>query len=79
VRQDQILPRPAAIAILLAGPPGAPARRNRGPAQLAGPDGTTALIDQLRAGGTVLIYDPVGRTLRAGGHDAPSVTTGRDH
>jgi hypothetical protein len=37
------------------------------------------LIDQLRAGGTVLIYDPVGRTLRAGCHDAPSVTIGRDH
>jgi hypothetical protein len=79
VREEQILPRLAAIAILLAGPPGAPARGNRGLAQMAGPDGTAALIDQLRAGGTVLIYDPVGRTLRADGHDAPSVTIGRDH
>ena len=42
---------------------------------MAGPDGTATLIDQLRAGGTALIYDPVGRTLRAGGHDAPSVTS----
>lgn len=55
------------------------ARGNRGPAQLTGPDGTAALIDQLRAGGTALIYDPVGRTLRADGHDAPSVTIGSDH
>ena len=52
---------------------------NHGLAQMAGPDGTATLIDQLRAGGTALIYDPVGRTLRADGHDAPSVTIGRDH
>ena len=43
---------------------------------MAGPDGTATLIDQLRAGGTALIYDPVGRTLRADGHDAPPVTIG---
>ena len=36
------------------------------------------LIDQLRAGGTVLIYDPASRTLRAGGHDAPAITIGTD-
>ena len=46
---------------------------------MASPDGTATLIDQLRAGGTALIYDPVGRILRADGHDAPSVTIGRDH
>ena len=46
---------------------------------MAGPDGTATLIDQLRVGGTALIYDPVGRTLRADGHDAPSVTIGRGH
>ena len=39
------------------------------------PADTAALIDQLRADGTVLAYDPVGRTLRA--DDAPSVTIGR--
>ena len=33
-------------------------------------------IDQLRADGVVLTYDPGDRTLRAG--DAPSVTIGRD-
>jgi hypothetical protein len=37
---------------------------------------TRMLIDQLRADGTVLTYDPDGRTLRAGGHAAPSVTIG---
>ena len=78
VREDQILPHLAAIAILLAGPAGKPARGNRGLAQLTGPDGTAALIDQLRADGTVLTYDPEDRTLRAGGHDAPSVTIGKD-
>ena len=79
VREDQILPHLAAIAILLAGPAAKPARTNRGLAKLTGPDGTAALINQLRADGTVLTYDPDGRTLRAAGHDAPSVTVGRDH
>jgi hypothetical protein len=51
---------------------------DRGPAQLTGPDGTAALIDQLRADGTVLTYDPDRRTLRAAGHDTPSVTIGTD-
>ena len=56
-----------------------PARGNRGLAQVTGPAGTAALIDQLRADGVVLTYDPDDRTLRAGGHDALSVTIGRDH
>jgi len=51
---------------------------NGGLAQLTGPDGTAALIGFLRADGTDLTYDPDGRTLRAGGHDAPSVTIGKD-
>ena len=72
VREDQVLPHLAALAILLA----APARRNRGLAQVTGPADTAALIDRLRADGTVLTYDPDDRTLRAG--DAPSVTLGRD-
>lgn len=36
------------------------------------------LIDQLRADGVVLTYHPDGRILRAGDHDAPSVTVGKD-
>jgi hypothetical protein len=79
LREDQILPHLAAIAILLAGPAALPGHGNRGPAQLTGPDGTAALIGQLRTGGTVLTYDSDDRTLRACGHDAPSVTIGKDH
>jgi len=51
----------------------------RGLARLTGPDGTATLIDQLRADGTVLTYDPVRRTLRADGRDALSFTIGKDH
>ena len=73
------MPHLAAIAILLAGPAATPARGNRGLAQLTGPDGTAALIDQLRADGTVLTYGPDDRTLRTSGHDALSVAIGKDH
>jgi hypothetical protein len=38
-----------------------------------------ALIDQLRADGVVLTYDPHDRTLRADGDDPLSVTIGKDH
>jgi site-specific DNA recombinase len=73
VREDQVLPHLAAIAILLAYPAGKPGRSLL---QVTGPADAAALIDQLRADGVVLAYDPGGRTLRAG--DAPSVTIGRD-
>ena len=76
VREDRVLPHLAALAILLAGQAGVPARGNRGLARVTGPDGTAALIDRLRADGTIITYDPDNRTLRAG--DAPSVTAGRD-
>jgi site-specific DNA recombinase len=79
VREDQILPHLAAIAILLADPAGKPCRGNRGLAQVTGPADTAALIDQLRGAGIVLTYDPDGRTLRTGDHDVPSVTIGKDH
>ena len=78
VREDQILPYLAAIAILLAGPAGTPGRGNLSPAQLTGPADTAALIDQLRAGGIVLTYNAGDKTLRAGDQDAPSVTIGKD-
>ena len=79
VREDQILPHLAAIAILLAGPARKPDWTNRGLAQLTGPDSTAALIDQLRSGGTVLTYDPQDRTLRGGDPDTPSVIIGKKH
>jgi site-specific DNA recombinase len=78
VREDQILPHLAAIGILLVGSARKPGRGNRGPAQVTGPADAAGLIDQLRAGGVVLTYDPDGRILRAGGQDAPAVTIGKD-
>jgi hypothetical protein len=76
VREDQVLTHLAVIAILLAGPAGKPGRGNRSLVQVTGPADAAALIDRLRADGTVLTYDPDNRTLRSG--DAPSVTIGRD-
>jgi hypothetical protein len=73
VREEQVLPHLAAIAILLATPdrPG-----SHGHAQLAGPDATAVLIDRLRAEGRVLTFDPDSGMLRAGGPDAPAVVLG---
>jgi hypothetical protein len=79
VREDQILPHLAAISILLAGAAGRPGCGNRAPVQVTGPADAAALIDQLRADGIVLTYDPQDRTLRAGDNDVPSVTIGKDH
>ena len=80
VREDQILPHLAAISTLLAGVAGEPGCGNCGPAQVTGPADAADLIDQLRADGIVLTYDPQDRTLRTGGgDDVPSVTIGRDH
>jgi hypothetical protein len=78
VREDQILPHLAALAILLSGPAGKPTRGSRIRVQLTRPAGTAALIGQLHADGTVLTYDPDDRTLRADGLDAPPVIIGPD-
>jgi DNA invertase Pin-like site-specific DNA recombinase len=78
IREDQILPHLAALAILVASPAGNPDRADSSLAQLTGPDGTAALIGQLQASAAVLTYDPDSQTLRAGGHDAPPVTIGTD-
>jgi site-specific DNA recombinase len=79
VREDQIVPHLAAIAILLAGPAGTCARPSRSLAQVTGPASTAALIDQLRARGVVLTYNPDDRTLRADGHHALAITIGKNH
>jgi site-specific DNA recombinase len=79
VREDQILPHLAAISVLLAGSAGKPGGGISGAARVTGPADTAGLIDQLRADGVVLAYDPDDRTLRAGSQDAPSVTIGNDH
>ncbi len=66
VREDQVLPHLAALAILLAGS-GTPDRARQ--AGITAPAQVADLIDQLRADGTVLTYDP------ATGPCAPTATT----
>ena len=75
VREDQILPHLAAIAILLAsgGQPG-----GNSTVQVTAPAETADLIDRLRDSGAVLTYDPETRTIRAGGSEPVAVTVGRD-
>jgi len=62
------------VSILLAGD-GTPDRARR--AGITAPAQTADMIDQLRATGTVLTYDPRDQTLRADGHDALSVIIGK--
>ncbi|MFY9931674.1 MAG: recombinase family protein [Streptosporangiaceae bacterium] len=77
VREDQVLPHLAALAILLAGDAGQDAG-NRAVAQLTGPACTAAMIDRLRAAGTVLTYGPDEKTVRAGDRDVPAVVIAED-
>ncbi len=82
IREDQILPHLAAIAVLLAGYARTPGRGSCGAAQITGPADTAGLIDQLRADGLVLTYDPDDQTLRrppgrpAGDHRQITTDTG---
>ena len=70
VREDQVLPHLAALSILLArGGTPEPARR----VGIIIPAETADLIDQLRATGTVLTYDPCDRTVHAGDDSAVAV------
>jgi hypothetical protein len=72
VREDQILPHLAAIAILLAS-----GQAQSITAKLTAPTETAELIGQLRASGTVLTYDPDTQTIRVGDGAAVAITTGR--
>jgi site-specific DNA recombinase len=72
VREDQILPHLAAIAILLRGDQAA----GNGCAQVTIPAEAADLIDELRASGTVLTYDPDTHTIRVGEGGLIAVTAG---
>ena len=74
LREDHVLPHLAALSILLAG--GGTSGRGRR-AGITAPARTADLIDQLRATGTVLTYDPGTRTIRAGDGAAVAVTVGQ--
>ena len=75
VREDQILPHLAAVAIPLAGDGQA---RSSSTVQVAAATQTAGLIDRLRASGAVLTYDPDTRTIRADGDNPVAVTACRD-
>jgi hypothetical protein len=69
IREDQILPHLAALAILLASDehvPGHPGQAR----QIGSPAQAAALIDHLRSSGRTLTYDPQNRTLQADTEDA---------
>jgi site-specific DNA recombinase len=68
VREDQILPHLAAMAILLND------HASGQPVGLTNPEGTAGLIDQLRAVGTILTYDPDTRTIHTGDSNPIAVT-----
>jgi site-specific DNA recombinase len=75
VREDQILPHLAAVAILLnAGNEALP----YGTMQVTNPGETAGLIDALRTAGITLTYDPDTRTIRNDDRNIVAVTVGRD-
>ena len=75
VREDQILPHLAAMAILLAGDSQA---WGPGTVKVTSAAQTAGLIDRLRASGAALTYDPDTRTIRADGSNPVAVTAGRN-
>jgi DNA invertase Pin-like site-specific DNA recombinase len=76
VREDQITPHLAALAILLASHDNARGHPDQA-GQVTGPAQATQLIDHLRSSGRTLTYDPQFRTLRTDTQDAVAVTIGR--
>ena len=73
IREDQILPHLAALAILLNGDDQA---LPDGTMQVTAPGQAAGLIDQLRTAGITLTYDPDTRTIRTS--DSAAVTVGQD-
>jgi len=75
VREDQILPHLAAVAILIGGDGRV---EGRGTVKITAPAETTGLIDQLHAASVILTYDPDTQTIRTGGSYPVAVTMARD-
>jgi site-specific DNA recombinase len=75
IREDQILPHLAAMAILL---DSGGQVQGSDTGQVTATAQTTGLIDRLRASDAVLTYDPDTRTIRTDGSDSVAVTAGRD-
>ena len=75
IREDQILPRLAALAILHASHGQGPARNRRG-TQITAPGQAADLIEQLRTAGVSLIYDPATKALRTDTVDTVTVSVG---
>ena len=72
IREDQILPHLAALALLLGGDQALP----DGTMQITAPGQAAGLIDQLRTAGRTLTYDPDTRTIRTS--DSAAVTVRQD-
>jgi len=76
IREDQILPHLAALAILLAV---GSTLDDVGTMQVTAPGEVADLIDQLRAADAVLTYHPDTHTLRSGDSGMIAVTTSQGH
>ena len=74
VREDQILPRLAALAILQSEGTHSPRGRKLASAQVTVPAQVAELIDRLRAADVTLIYDPATRALRTDTRNSLAVT-----
>jgi len=77
VREDHILPRLAALAILQASDGRAPRSRKQEYARVTASAEAADLIDHLCATGvTIIIYDPATRTIRTDTKDVAAVSVG---
>ena len=77
VREDQILPHLAAIAILVHGPTHAASRTRPSLANVTTPARAADLIDSLRTAGVILTYDPGQQTVRCNADTAVTIGNGR--
>jgi hypothetical protein len=77
VREDQILPHLAAVAILIHRPGQTGSGTRRSLAQVTTPARAADLIDSLRAAGVLLTYDPGQQTLRCNEDTAVTIGNGR--